>query len=98
MATTVKSIVISQVVAARTTMATNNVYTAPANGYALVMVSSEGGATTIRITDGTNAFVQTIASGGSATNIYIGPGLQLDVTSTGNPTTISGIEYINFPA
>jgi hypothetical protein len=79
---------------------TQTVYTAPANGYAIVQIYCETmAATSGRCSVGTRT-ISGLVSNQSIYGVYIGPSTALTVTSASaaNVTiNVSGVEFLNTP-
>jgi len=80
--------------------ATGTIYTAPANGYAIINIFHSAGIVSIgtrpvSTVAGANSSFNVNATGGghSKTGFYVGPGEA--VSSTSNTVQISGVSFVN---
>jgi hypothetical protein len=73
-------------------------YTAPANGYAILQIRAEPGAsTTVTITIATKLLSQTVGSTPTSyTSVYVGPSQVVQGTGVSSTTFhVTGVEFIN---
>lgn len=72
-------------------------YTAPANGYAVVNLTLSATAGTTTAAVGTRTVLAVTATGTVYQQIFIGPSQALVITLTTGSGQVSGVEFINTP-